>query len=181
MNGFAWKTPPRHGEGDRPKGGGGVFAASDAAFKTAKRERRSGNLPEVLIWRELRKRPGGYKFRRQHPLGDVVFDFACLSARLAIEIDGHAHDCGDRPGRDSRRDAWLAGQGFRVLRLTARDVLRDLESAIVGIIAACDAASPHHHRTSSGGPPPRPGEVTTRPTPFRNRKENHPQDGRGES
>ncbi len=72
------QIPPRNGEGDRPKGGGGVLSASDAAFKVAKRERRSGNLPEVLIWRELRKRPGGFKFRRQHPLSELVLDFACL-------------------------------------------------------------------------------------------------------
>jgi hypothetical protein len=68
------KTPPRNGEGDRrtQSGGGGVLSASSNARKIAKRERRSGNLPEVLIWRELRKRPGGHKFRRQHPLSEIV-------------------------------------------------------------------------------------------------------------
>jgi len=68
-----------------------VLAASDAAFRIAKRERRSGNLPEVLVWHELRKRPGGFKFRRQHPIGDLVLDFVCLERRVAIEIDGFAH------------------------------------------------------------------------------------------
>lgn len=133
-------TPPRNGEGDRPAkpGGGGVLSASAAALAVARRERRSGNLPEVLIWRELRQRPGGYKFRRQHPLGDYVLDFACLRPRLAIEIDGAAHDRGDRPARDQRRDAWLAARGFSVLRLPARLVLEDLEGAIAAIVAACD-------------------------------------------
>ena len=168
--------PPRNGEGDRPQGGGGVLCASANAFKVAKRERRSGNLPEVLIWRELRKRPGGNKFRRQHPLSEVVLDFACLERRVAIEIDGAAHDFGDRPERDTRRDAWLAARGFAVLRLPARYVLENLEGAIAAIVAACGARSPLqppaggppprsgevqplHHQPSAGGPPPRSGEV----------------------
>ncbi len=136
-----------------------MLSASANAFKVAKRERRSGNLPEVLVWRELRKRPGGHKFRRQHPIGEYVLDFACLDRRLAIEIDGEAHDRGDRPERDMRRDAVLATRGFAVMRVAARDVLRDLESAISGIVAACDGRLPLHHQPVAGGPPPRTGEV----------------------
>jgi very-short-patch-repair endonuclease len=136
-----------------------VLSASDTAFKVAKRERRSGNLPEVLLWRELRKRPGGYKFRRQHPLSEIVLDFACLARRLAIEIDGEAHDRGERPERDGRRDAFLRARGFAILRLPASYVLSDLSAAITAIVAACDERLPLHHRAAPGGPPPRPGEV----------------------
>ncbi len=157
----AFPAPPRNGEGDRPAkpGGGGVLSASSAARKAARRERRSGNLPEVLIWRELRKRPGGFKFRRQHPLSDLVLDFACLERRLAIEIDGIAHDLGDRPERDVARDAYLESRGFAVLRLPARLILADLESAIAAIVSACEAQSPLHHSAARNGPPPRSGEV----------------------
>jgi very-short-patch-repair endonuclease len=136
-----------------------VLFASDEAFKIAKRERRSGNLPEVLIWRELRKRPGGYKFRRHHPLSELVLDFACLGCCLAIEIDGEAHNRGDRPERDEVSDAFLRSRGFSVLRIPARYVLKDLAGAITAIVAACDERSPLHHRAAPGGPPPRAGEV----------------------
>ena len=44
--------------------------------------------PEVALWQSLRTRPGGYKFRRQHPAGIYVLDFFCTKARLAIEVDG---------------------------------------------------------------------------------------------
>jgi len=161
LMGNSAQTPPRNGEGDRQPsaGGGGVLAASDAAFKVAKRERRSGNLPEVLLWRELRKRPGLHKFRRQHPLGDIVLDFVCLDRRLAIEIDGEAHNCGDRPECDARRDAHLASLGFQVFRIPARDVLTHLDDVITAIVAACDARPPLHHQPLAGGPPPRFGEV----------------------
>jgi len=136
-----------------------VLRAADRAFKIARRERRSGNLPEVLLWRELRKRPGGHKFRRQHPISDLVLDFACLGCRVAIEIDGIAHDMGDRPEYDLRRDAVLRSFGFAVLHLPARDVLRDLESAVRAIVALCDDRVPLHHAAGRRGPPPRPGEV----------------------
>ncbi len=159
--GDARHIPPRNGEGDRRSktGGGGVLAASDAAFKVAKRERRSGNMPEVLLWRELRKRPGLLKFRRQHPLGDIVLDFVCLERRLAIEIDGEAHNRGDRPERDRQRDAHLETLSFQVLRIPARDVLANLDDVITAIVAACDARPPLHHQPLAGGPPPRSGEV----------------------
>lgn len=153
--------PPRYGEGDRAAqpGGGGVLSASDDAFKIAKRERRSGNLPEVLVWRELRKRPGGYKFRRQHPLSEIVLDFVCLECRVAVEIDGRSHDHGDRPKRDERRDAFLRSRGFAILRLPASYVLQDLSGAIAAIVATCAERLPLHHQPAAGGPPPRSGEV----------------------
>ena len=51
--------------------------------KLAASMRREMTLPEVLLWRELRKRPGELKFRRQHPSGRYGLDFFCASARLA--------------------------------------------------------------------------------------------------
>ncbi|WP_292970627.1 DUF559 domain-containing protein [Novosphingobium sp.] len=152
-----------------------MLSASDQAFRTAKRERRSGNLPEALVWRELRKRPGGFKFRRHHPFSELVLDFACLERRVVIEIDGKAHDMGERPERDIRRDAFLHSRGFAVLRIPASFVLKDLNAAIEGIVAFCSEQSPLHHRTASGGPPPRSGEVLRGAiqTPPRNGEGNH--------
>ena len=126
---------------------------------TARKLRKSMSLPEVLLWQELRGAKAGAKFRRQHPLGDIVLDFVCLERRLAIEIDGEVHNRGDRPERDAQRDAHLASLGFQVLRTPARDVLAHLDDVIAAILAACDARPPLHHQPSAGGPPPRSGEV----------------------
>ncbi|MEO6042140.1 MAG: DUF559 domain-containing protein [Croceibacterium sp.] len=71
--------------------------AVTGTVRKARRLRREMTLSEVLLWREFRKRPGGLKFRRQHASGDYVLDFFCSDARLAIEVDGIAHDMGDRP------------------------------------------------------------------------------------
>lgn len=83
------------------------------------------SLPEVLLWRELKGKPLGMRFRRQFPARGFIADFACLEARLLIEIDGIAHDMGDRPQRDQRRDAILKADGWRIVRIAAKRVLAE--------------------------------------------------------
>ena len=92
------------------------------------------SLPEILLWRELRKRPGGLRFRKQHPAGPYAADFFCHEARLVIEVDGEAHARGDRPGRDQARDCWFAERRFRVLRIPAAEVLGNLEGVVQWIV-----------------------------------------------
>ena len=162
-------NPPRHGEGDRsaqPSGGGGPAAQPGnappplrAPIKTVKRARKlrkAMSLPEVLLWQQLRQRPGGFKFRRQHPEGAIVCDFCCLSARLLIEVDGSAHDMGDAPHYDRRRDMKMLERGYRMLRIPAQLVLDDLGDAVNAVVAACREVGPLHR--PADGPPPRAGE-----------------------
>jgi len=98
--------------------------------------RKSMSLPEVL-WQHLRRSPHGTSFRRQHPVGDFVLDFYCASAKLAIEIDGIAHDMGDRPNRDADRDLWLFAQGITTLRIPVADVLKSVADVADGIVRLC--------------------------------------------
>jgi len=130
-----------------------MLTGPGATIGKARGLRRSLTLPEGLLWRELRKRPEGLKFRRQHPAGPFVLDFVCLQARLAIEVDGEAHNMGENPYRDGVRDEWLMNQGFRTLRIPATDVLADLDAVLQHILAECQPLHP-----PSDGPPPRPGE-----------------------
>ena len=106
-------------------------------YAKARKLRSSMSLPEVLLWNYLRKKPQGVKFRRQHPVGSYVIDFYCPSSRIGIEIDGIAHDMGDRPIRDEVRDSWLAEQGIRILRIPASEVLSSVVDAAAAIVALC--------------------------------------------
>ncbi|QOT72002.1 MULTISPECIES: endonuclease domain-containing protein [Sphingobium] len=134
-----------------------MFSATTEAIRTARKERRSGNLPEVILWRALKMRPGGFKFRRQYPINRYSLDFACLSARLVIEVDGEIHSRGDQPGLDQNRDAHLERLGFHTLRIPARDVLQNPDNVVKAITAACVARQPLHQ--PAAGPPPHIGEV----------------------
>ncbi len=66
------------------------------------------------------------KFRRQHPFHPYIVDFVCLEARLVVEIDGLSHD--SRQQYDKRREAYLRGLGYEVLRFSDSDVLKNLEA-----------------------------------------------------
>ena len=116
----------------------------------ARRLRRSMTLPEGLLWQALRKRPDGFKFRRQHPLGPYIADFYCAMARLVIEVDGAVHGYDVRAAGDARRDEWMRGQGLRVVRVGAVDVMRDLDAVVRLIVAK--ARLPLHLPTD-GSPP----------------------------
>ena len=84
--------------------------------------RRSATDAETAMWHLLRdRRFSKVKFRRQFPFRDYILDFVCLERRLVVEIDGSQH-LDSR--RDERRDAALAGQGFRVIRYWNNDVLQ---------------------------------------------------------
>ena len=146
----------KHGGGDRA-----MLHGPKATVATARRLRKAMNWPEQILWRRLRQRPAGLKFRRQHPAGPYVLDFFCSNAMLAVEIDGLSHDLGEQPERDKLRDAWLRERGVEVVRLSAAEVTRDSNAAIDGLVAIClSRGNPLHHSPVANGPPPHTGEVT---------------------
>ena len=118
--------------------------APDKTVNRARKLRREMSLPEIVLWQALRKRRlPGLRFRRQHPVGPYILDFYCSAAHLAVEVDGLAHDTAAQACHDERRQAWLAQQEIRVLRIRARDVLRDedLERVLLAIERAAAAPS----------------------------------------
>ena len=107
------------------------------SLERARRLRRTMSLPEGLLWNRLKGKPMGVKFRNQHPFGDYVVDFYCAAKRIAFEIDGIAHNMGDRPQRDIRRDAELHAFGIEVIRIPAADVLQDVDAIAQGMVKLC--------------------------------------------
>ena len=106
----------------------------------ARKLRRQSTRPEQLLWMVLRNRAlDGLKFRRQHAVGRFVADFACIECKLIVELDGASHDIDFM--RDQRRDAWLASQGYRVIRFMNDDVIHNLEGVVETIrLALVEAA-----------------------------------------
>ena len=80
------------------------------------------------MWRLLRdRRFGGAKFRRQMPIGPFIADFACTKHRLVIELDGSQHA---ENRADARRDAFLAREGWRVLRFWNAEVVENPDAVL---------------------------------------------------
>ena len=94
------------------------------ALQHAQVMRQSQTNAEGLLWYYLRnKQLGGYKFRRQQPIGPYIADFACLPEKLLIELDGGQHADPNAP--DEQRDRFLQQQGYRVLRFWNHEVFAD--------------------------------------------------------
>ncbi len=125
-------------------------------MSTARSLRKRMAPPERRLWKVLKGRPEGFKFRRQHQLGPYILDFFCFESALAIEVDGLAHDLGSNPQRDIKRDAWLAEQGIRTMRFLATDVRDNLEGVLISIVDECARRSSKQGlpSTSYAGPPP---------------------------
>lgn len=98
----------------------------------ARHLRRTMTDAECKLWQQLRaSQLAGYRFRRQHPIGPYVVDFACLKQCLVVEVDGGQH-CDS--GTDDSRDHYLRSQGFKVLRFWNNEVLQNLEGVCAMIL-----------------------------------------------
>jgi len=132
--------------------GSGVRAAS-AAHKTlsqvlarkallldrARHMRSHPTDAERRLWSLLRAgRLEGLHWRRQEIVDDLyIADFLCYEHRLIVEADGGQH--GDSP-HDAERDAYLAAQGFRILRFWNNDILTNSEGVVTSILDAIDSS-----------------------------------------
>jgi very-short-patch-repair endonuclease len=102
--------------------------------KSARRLRQSSTDAERRMWSALRdRRLASYKFRRQHPIGPYVVDFAYIYHSLVIGLDGGQH--ADNAS-DARRTAWLESQGWMVMRFWNNDVLTNPNGVVDTILRA---------------------------------------------
>jgi len=111
--------------------------------------RANSTPPERRMWRLLYPfRTGGFHFRKQEQIGPFYVDFACHHAGLVIEVDGETHYVDGAQQRDARRDAFLRGEGYTVLRFTNDDVMHHPEG-VHTLVAAALADRPQRPRPSS--------------------------------
>lgn len=112
------------------------------------RELRKVMTPaEVRLWLALRQlRPQGFHFRRQVPRAGNILDFACLPAKLAVEVDGQQHGLDPFQARDRVRDATLERLGFHTLRFWNHEIMTNRDGVVETII--------HHARERLGSPDP---------------------------
>lgn len=96
----------------------------------ARKLRANQTEAEERLWYHLRdRRLEGEKFVRQVQIDRYVADFACRTARLAVELDGGQH-CEER---DAARTAAIETYGYRILRFWNHDALADTDSVMEAI------------------------------------------------
>jgi very-short-patch-repair endonuclease len=110
---------------------------------------------EVMLWSRLRlKEMYGAHFRRQHPIGPYIADFACVPLRLVLEVDGSTHYSDEGIAHDRRRDAYMTQRGWTVIRVTNEDVYRNLDGVFEMILSHAPPPSAYAPRGASADTSP---------------------------
>lgn len=131
QEGSCKNSPPDKGE--YPEGGRGLNNLP--VLRTFRKELRNHLTPaEAKLWTYLqRSQLGKRKFRRQHSVGFYILDFYCPAERLAIELDGAAHDSEEAQARDHERDLFLTYCRIKVLRFENQRVFLQPEAVLAEI------------------------------------------------
>ena len=138
----------------------------------AHRLRADATETEILLWKRLRTiETHGTHFRRQVPIGPYVADFACMAARLVIELDGSQHATDERRAKDAQRTRWLESEGYRVIRFWNNELAHNMDGVLETIYAALygsrdsEMQSLKHKRRQCRHPTP--ARSARRPSPSR--------------
>ena len=103
-------------------------------IENARLLRRNQTSSEIQMWSLLRdRRLKDYKFRRQHPIDRYVADFACVSARLIVELDGPIHD--ETIEQDRVRDEFLTDNGWQIIRFSNAELGRESDFVVSQLLA----------------------------------------------
>ena len=114
-------------------------------IQRARELRRNMSEPEIILWSRLRRlRSQGFPIRRQYPFRGYFLDFACLSRRVVIEVDGFQHADDRQAEHDAVRDRILERHGFRVIRVWASDVRRNLSGVMDHIVQVLETSPVIH-------------------------------------
>ena len=93
--------------------------------------RTHGTLAEKILWYCLKGRQIlGFKFRRQHGIGNYILDFYCPELKLAIEADGATHDEPGAKRHDQQRQRQIEAEGIVFLRFGDEEIIGNPDDVI---------------------------------------------------
>lgn len=117
--------------------------ANGKLFELARAHRKGMTEAEKVLWEALRgRRWKGHKFRRQHPIGNLIADFFCFESDLVVEVDGEYHLDKDQRTYDKNRTFVLTEEGLTVIRFTNKEVIESMDFVLQEIEKQLNKTSP---------------------------------------
>ena len=101
--------------------------------ENARKNRKRMTEAETVMWERLRQMPRPYSFRRQHVIGDYIVEFACLSKKLVVEVDGEYHYTEEQMILDNIRTDFLNRMGYNVIRFANEQVINNTNDVVAQI------------------------------------------------
>ena len=96
-----------------------------------RRDLRSNlTLAEAILWNLLKDSQLGFKFRRQHSIGNYIVDFYCREKKLVLELDGEVHNNDAIAEKDIARSEYLRGLGLRVMRFENKEIMENIDGVL---------------------------------------------------
>jgi very-short-patch-repair endonuclease len=122
------------------------------AVDRARTLRKTATTAEQSLWHHLRNRQlSGHKFRRQVPIGAFVADFACVEAKLVLEVDGGQHYQVAGLASDAARTRWLSERGWTVLRFGNHEVWNEMDGVLRVVLTWLEEHPPSPQPSPAGG------------------------------
>lgn len=106
----------------------------------ARELRKEQTEAEQKLWQQLRNQKLGFKFRRQHAVGEFIVDFVCIEKRIVVELDGEVHK--EQREYDTERTRILDARGFLVIRFWNSEVKDKSDSVLARISKVLNTPSP---------------------------------------
>ncbi len=144
-------TPSKGGGAANPQWQTAEPATYELIKKFVEENRNNPTKAEMVLWELLKgKKLEGYKFRRQHIIGQYIADFVCLKKKLVIEIDGLIHQLPEVKENDQFRTEWLESKGYKVFRFTNEQVLVNTDNTLETIVETLSQLPDAKKETLSG-------------------------------
>lgn len=120
----------------RGEGQGGGLSRMRKTVPRGKRDlarslRSNMTAAEKLLWKSIRKRQMGVKFRRQVVIGPYIADFLSYDAKLVIELGANQNPVSSQTEAD--RSTYIRAQGLHLIHFRNADVLENLDNVLTRI------------------------------------------------
>lgn len=98
---------------------------------------------ETVLWKHIKGKQLGFKFRRQCGIGKYIADFYCPEVKLVIEVDGLTHNEESVFNKDQEKERYFVTLGLKVKRYSSEQVFKFIDEVVEDLWNTCTELKNH--------------------------------------